>query len=173
MISATPDVLTVGREAGDEFILLACDGIWDVVGSQEAVDFINERLPRFLKAGKPLSGIMEELLDHCLSPDLHSTQGLVIIVISTSTSSSSGSGSSSSSSSSSSIIIIIIIIIIVIIIIIIIISSTIIIVLLSVVLVLSLLVGLGGDNMTALLVVFVGGPSGPGPAAARCRYSMI
>jgi len=76
MISATPDVLTVRRVAGDEFILLACDGIWDVVGSQEAVDFINERLPRFLKAGKPLSGIMEELLDHCLSPDLHSTQGL-------------------------------------------------------------------------------------------------
>jgi len=76
IICATPDVHTFRREAGDEFIILACDGIWDVLGSQDAVDFIHERLPRFLKTGRPLSGIMEEMMDHCLSPDLSQTNGM-------------------------------------------------------------------------------------------------
>lgn len=76
MICATPDVQTFKREPADEFLLVACDGVWDVLSNQEAVDFVHERLPRFLSAGRPLSGIMEEMLDHCLSPDLSLTNGL-------------------------------------------------------------------------------------------------
>mmetsp|Transcript_87018 Transcript_87018/g.254642 ORF Transcript_87018/g.254642 Transcript_87018/m.254642 type:complete len:372 (-) Transcript_87018:145-1260(-) len=76
MICSTPEVQTFPREAGDEFLILACDGIWDVLGSQEAVDFVRERLPERLHSGLPLSGIMEEMLDHCLSPDLSLTNGL-------------------------------------------------------------------------------------------------
>mmetsp|Transcript_41255 Transcript_41255/g.95517 ORF Transcript_41255/g.95517 Transcript_41255/m.95517 type:complete len:391 (+) Transcript_41255:114-1286(+) len=76
IICSTPDVLTFKREADDEFLLLACDGIWDVLGSQEAVDFVNERLPQWLKNGWALSGIMEEMLDRCISPDLALTNGL-------------------------------------------------------------------------------------------------
>jgi len=76
MICATPEVQTFERGPSDEFLILACDGVWDVLGNQEAVDFVHERLPRCLKAGRPLSGIMEEMLDHCLSPDLSLTNGL-------------------------------------------------------------------------------------------------
>lgn len=76
MISCTPDVQTFRREAEDEFLLVACDGIWDVLGSQEAVDFVRERLPDRLRSGLPLSGLMEEMLDHCISPDLAATNGL-------------------------------------------------------------------------------------------------
>merc|ERR1719433_1562830 len=76
MICSTPDVHMFRREAGDEFLIVACDGIWDVLGSQDAVDFVHERLPQRIKSGRPLSGIMEELLDHCLSPDLSLTNGL-------------------------------------------------------------------------------------------------
>jgi len=76
MICSTPDVHTFRREAADEFILIACDGIWDVLGSQDAVDFVHERLGDYLQRGQPLSGIMAEMLDHCLSPDLGLTQGL-------------------------------------------------------------------------------------------------
>lgn len=108
MICSTPDVHVFPREQDDEFIILACDGVWDVVGSQDAVDFITDRLPRTKSSGSyvsgtpgtmedaahflrdrftgvtssmanndvRLSGIMEELLDHCLSSDLSSTCGL-------------------------------------------------------------------------------------------------
>jgi protein phosphatase 1G len=82
MICSTPDVQAFPREAADEFFVIACDGVWDVMGSQDVVDFIRERLPqgRFFgdNAVDPsvLSGIMEELLDFCISPDLSTTGGL-------------------------------------------------------------------------------------------------
>jgi len=76
MICSTPDVSTFKREVGDEFLIVACDGIWDVLGNQDAVDFVHERLQACLRNGRPLSSIMEEMLDHCLSPDLNMTNGL-------------------------------------------------------------------------------------------------
>jgi len=80
MICATPDVQVFNREASDEFLVIACDGIWDVMGSQDVVDFIHERLPidpmEANSKSKILSSIMEELLDNCVSPDLSQTGGL-------------------------------------------------------------------------------------------------
>jgi len=82
MICATPDVQAFPREAGDEFLVIACDGVWDVMGCQDVVDFIRERLPQSNQHEnstpdpKILSSIMEELLDSCISPDLRETAGL-------------------------------------------------------------------------------------------------
>lgn len=76
MICATPDVLCFGREAGDEFMIVACDGIWDCMTNQQAVDFVHKRLAYFVQNGLPLSGIMEDMLDACVSPDLAQTNGI-------------------------------------------------------------------------------------------------
>ncbi|CAK9051196.1 unnamed protein product [Durusdinium trenchii] len=74
IISSVPDVLEHRRDAADEFVLIASDGIWDRIGSQEAVDFVRRKLQEGGETS--LSQIMEDLLDECFSPDLMKTGGL-------------------------------------------------------------------------------------------------
>jgi serine/threonine protein phosphatase PrpC len=64
-VTAQPDVTTVTLAPGDEFLLLACDGIWDIVTCQEGVDFVRARLA----AGDAPSAAAAALCDHCLAPD--------------------------------------------------------------------------------------------------------
>jgi hypothetical protein len=46
-VSAEPDVTVIERQfAEDEFLLLACDGIWDVMTNQGAAKFIHSRLKK-------------------------------------------------------------------------------------------------------------------------------
>ncbi|VDN90636.1 unnamed protein product [Brugia pahangi] len=65
MISALPDVKQYKILEGDEFIIIACDGIWNSLTSQEAVDFVRRRI----NDGVNLKDICEQICDHCLSPN--------------------------------------------------------------------------------------------------------
>lgn len=83
IICSTPDVRTFRRQPGDEFMVIACDGVWDVLSSQEVVDYIRSRIgsvsdaDKRLRAGSlRLSSLVEGLLDYCLSPDLAQTSGI-------------------------------------------------------------------------------------------------
>lgn len=70
MISAMPDVKVLTLNEEHDFMVIACDGIWNVLSSQEVVDFISERIkPDQSGKARPLSSIVDELLDHCLAPD--------------------------------------------------------------------------------------------------------
>ena len=72
IITSTPDVLCVPRSEDDEFIVLGCDGVWDVLTNDDCVQLVRSRLAE----GKDLKEICEEIADECLSPDPKATQGL-------------------------------------------------------------------------------------------------
>ncbi len=65
MVTALPDVQTERLAPGDEFLIIACDGIWDVMTSQQAVDFVRSRL----QAGAAPAAVCEALCDACCARD--------------------------------------------------------------------------------------------------------
>jgi len=73
VICATPEVKTETRSPGhDEFLIIACDGIWDVKSSQEACVFVR----RHLANGTPLPTIVEEMMSDCICADPKLTAGI-------------------------------------------------------------------------------------------------
>jgi protein phosphatase 1G len=67
MITAFPEVHVENLTPDCEFIVLACDGVWDCMTNQEICDFINERI----KKGIKLSAIIEEIFDTICAPDIY------------------------------------------------------------------------------------------------------
>ncbi len=72
MITAQPDIRRFDIQAEDEFMILACDGIWDCMTNQEAVDFTRQRL----QAGMSPMDVTKEACDFCLSEDPRKTTGI-------------------------------------------------------------------------------------------------
>ena len=52
----TPDIFHDSLSSNDKFMILACDGLWDVLSSQEVVDFILEELEK-IKKNKSTNGV--------------------------------------------------------------------------------------------------------------------
>ncbi|XP_010526243.1 PREDICTED: probable protein phosphatase 2C 60 [Tarenaya hassleriana] len=71
IVSANPDINTVELCDDDDFLILACDGIWDCMSSQQLVDFIHEQLNSETK----LSVVCERVLDRCLAPSTAGGEG--------------------------------------------------------------------------------------------------
>ena len=69
MITAEPDIETLTLTDSDEFVLLACDGVWDVMDNQQAVDFIRKRLRGLGSGTLSARATLEALLDSCVSSD--------------------------------------------------------------------------------------------------------
>ena len=69
IVTAHPEITVNEIKDGDEFLVIACDGIWDVLTNQQTVDFVRARLD----ADVPLSGICEQLADECMAPDTKGT----------------------------------------------------------------------------------------------------
>ena len=58
-----------------DFIIVACDGIWDCMSSQEAVNFVADKLKK--KRGKEnVSSVVEELFDAIIAEDVASSGGI-------------------------------------------------------------------------------------------------
>jgi len=65
IVTADPEIKERKITPDDEFVVLACDGIWDVLSSQQVVDFVRSHIAR----GFTLEQTAEKLLDRCLARD--------------------------------------------------------------------------------------------------------
>jgi serine/threonine protein phosphatase PrpC len=62
LVSPEPEIYSIERSDKDEFVVLACDGIWDVMSNTDIKDFIRSRL----RVTSNLVQISNEVLDTCL-----------------------------------------------------------------------------------------------------------
>ncbi|PSC74095.1 phosphatase 2C isoform A [Micractinium conductrix] len=72
IITAEPDIMQQQLTPDDRFLVLACDGIWDVMTNQQVVDFVAQRLAQ----GQQPQDISSELLNACLASDPREARGI-------------------------------------------------------------------------------------------------
>ncbi|PUU73402.1 phosphatase 2C-like domain-containing protein [Tuber borchii] len=63
MVTAFPDVVIHEVSDDDEFLVIACDGIWDCKSSQAVIEFVR----RGIAAKQELHTICENMMDDCLA----------------------------------------------------------------------------------------------------------
>eukprot|EP00029_Vermamoeba_vermiformis_P008454 TRINITY_DN3963_c0_g1_i2.p1 TRINITY_DN3963_c0_g1~~TRINITY_DN3963_c0_g1_i2.p1 ORF type:complete len:478 (-),score=110.62 TRINITY_DN3963_c0_g1_i2:105-1397(-) len=74
-ITAEPDILEVPLTTDTEFILLACDGLWDKFSNEEAVEFVRKRI----QTNVPTLDIAKEIVQEAYN--LGSTDNITAVLI--------------------------------------------------------------------------------------------
>jgi serine/threonine protein phosphatase PrpC len=76
-VTANPDLNIQVRTKQDEFIVVACDGVWDVMSNQECIDTVT----RYCKLGESNPMLMsEELMEDCLNKGSRDNMSAVIVL---------------------------------------------------------------------------------------------
>ena len=63
LVSPEPEIFPQDRGVDEEFLVLACDGIWDVMSNDEVCDFVRDRM----RLTNSLEAICNQVIDTCLS----------------------------------------------------------------------------------------------------------
>ena len=59
MVSSVPDVVIRPRENEDEFLLIACDGVFDVLSNEETCFHVRQKIDGSDQGEESLKGILE------------------------------------------------------------------------------------------------------------------
>eukprot|EP00419_Tripos_fusus_P077273 CAMPEP_0172882344 /NCGR_PEP_ID=MMETSP1075-20121228/119937_1 /TAXON_ID=2916 /ORGANISM="Ceratium fusus, Strain PA161109" /LENGTH=305 /DNA_ID=CAMNT_0013735003 /DNA_START=90 /DNA_END=1007 /DNA_ORIENTATION=- len=70
-VSPVGDVAVIDLDSQDEFVVIACDGVFELMTWTTVCSYVHERIHR----GMPLARIAEGLLDECCSPNMLATCG--------------------------------------------------------------------------------------------------
>lgn len=61
LVSPEPEIFCLDRDPADEFLILACDGIWDVMTNEDVCSYVQSRL----KVESDLQKITNSVIDTC------------------------------------------------------------------------------------------------------------
>ena len=75
LVSPEPEIFIEDRNEKDEFIVLACDGIWDVMSNDELCDFVRSRM----RLTSSLEQICNQVVDTCLYKGSRDNMSIVIV----------------------------------------------------------------------------------------------
>lgn len=75
LVSPEPEVYVRARTHQDEFIVLACDGIWDVMCNNDLREYIHSRL----RVTNDLVKISNDILDMCLNKGSRDNMSVIIV----------------------------------------------------------------------------------------------
>ena len=59
-VTAFPEIISLDRDLRDRFIVVACDGLWDVLSSQDVVDYVSARINAGDSAHKAAVSLVDE-----------------------------------------------------------------------------------------------------------------
>ena len=74
-VTCDPEVRSVARQPADSFIVLACDGIWDCLTSEDCISQTREAIAK-QEGTEPLTKIVEEMFDRIIATDILSSAGV-------------------------------------------------------------------------------------------------
>lgn len=79
LVSPEPEVTIIERGPKDEFLVLACDGIWDVMNNDDLCQFIRHKLI----IEPDLEKVCSSVLDLCLNKGSRDNMSIIIVVFET------------------------------------------------------------------------------------------
>jgi len=78
-VSCIPDITIYPRRLDkDEFIVIACDGIWDVLSNKECLDMVQQI---FNEGEQNIGKVCEEMLDLCLKKESRDNMSMIIVTL--------------------------------------------------------------------------------------------
>ncbi|XP_070846337.1 protein phosphatase 1bb isoform X1 [Chaetodon trifascialis] len=77
LVSPEPEVCVLERAAEDEFVVLACDGIWDVMSNEELCEFVRSRL----LVCDDLEKVCNSVVDTCLHKGSRDNMSVVLVCL--------------------------------------------------------------------------------------------
>ena len=79
LVTAQPDVTTIQRNGTEDFIIVACDGLWDTVSSEEVTDLVYKHLRTNQASGGDLENLSAKLAT--VAKEKGSSDNITIVVV--------------------------------------------------------------------------------------------
>jgi hypothetical protein len=75
-LTCEPEIMQEQLRANDEFIVVACDGLFDVMSNQQVVDFVRERIAKKEAIKDICSAIIHKAIN-----ELHSADNVSVVIV--------------------------------------------------------------------------------------------